>query len=305
MTGTLPDGVQDELYSQTLTASGGTAPYTWTVATGVLPPGVSLANTTSSVVSLTGTPTVVGSSIFTLRVADKNGCFVERGFAMNVSCAGHRVINPPSPLNSVMQYVQMTPITFSPVGGRAPYVWSLFAGNSLPAGLSMSSSGVISGTPSVAPGNYIFTVKVVDGSGCVGTKGYVLPVSCPSIAITGSTPPSMVVGSAYSAQFTATGGTAPYTYTVSGVLPPGLVLSSAGAMTGAPTSAGTYAFTINAADKKQLPRIAGLHALSGVSLDQHQSSVTAAVGVAVCGLCFASTHGERWQVALHLVGEDG
>ena len=252
MTGSLPDGVQDESYAQTLTASGGTAPYLWTVSTGALPPGTSLTNATSSSASITGIPTVVGSSIFTLRVTDKNGCYVERGFAMNVSCAGI-VINPPSPLNSIMQYVEMTPITFSPVGGRAPYVWSLYAGSSLPAGLSMSSGGVLTGTPTVAPGNYIFTVKVVDGSGCVATKGYVLPVSCPSIQITAALPSSMVVGSGYSAQFTASGGTAPYVYSVSGALPPGLSLSNTGALTGTPTASGTYAFTINATDKNNCP----------------------------------------------------
>jgi hypothetical protein len=182
ISGSLIDGIQDTPYSRTLTASGGTGPYTWTVSLGSLNPGLTLASATSTTATVSGTPTVVGSATFTIRATDKNGCQGEQSFTINVSCAGI-TISPPSPLNTVMQYAAITPVTFSAAGGRSPYVWSLDVGSSLPAGLSLSAGGTLTGTPTATPGIYSFTVKVVDDSGCVSIKGYSLEVTCPPLSL--------------------------------------------------------------------------------------------------------------------------
>jgi hypothetical protein len=80
---TLPNGTVGIAYNQQMTASGGTAPYTFTVTTGGLPAGLTL--TTGGL--LAGTPTVAGTSAVTIRATDASGCFVERTFAMTITTA--------------------------------------------------------------------------------------------------------------------------------------------------------------------------------------------------------------------------
>ena len=115
-------------------------------------------------------------------------------------------------------------------GGAAPYAYSLSSGT-LPAGLSMSSAGVISGTPTTAnAGGANITVKATDVNGCPATINYTLKI-CPVLTITPASLGSGIVGTAYNQTLTASNGTAPYTWSViSGSLPPGLALSSAGAI---------------------------------------------------------------------------
>jgi large repetitive protein len=71
---TLPSASFGIPYSQTISASGGTAPYTFTVTTGSLPPGFTLTSTGPSSVLLSGTPTTVGTYNFTMMATDANGC---------------------------------------------------------------------------------------------------------------------------------------------------------------------------------------------------------------------------------------
>jgi hypothetical protein len=78
---TLPNGAVGVAYSQTLTPSGGTAPYTFTVTGGALPPGLALS--TAGVVS--GTPTTAGTFNVTIRATDVNGCFASVTYAIVVA----------------------------------------------------------------------------------------------------------------------------------------------------------------------------------------------------------------------------
>jgi ribosomal protein L24E len=136
------------------------------------------------------------------------------------------------------------------IGGTAPYTWSISAG-SLPAGLTLSSSGVITGTPTTV-GNVAFTVHLVDAT--VPTPLAVsltlgLSVTEPPLSITTPSLPNASVGSQYSATLAATGGTAPYVFSVSsGSLPAGLSLSPAGVITGAATTQGNSSFTVQVVD---------------------------------------------------------
>ena len=141
--------------------------------------------------------------------------------------------------------------TLQATGGTTPYSWSVSSG-SLPAGLTLNaSSGAISGTPT-ASGTSSFTVKVTDASSNTATASLSISVAAASqtLSISTSSVPAGTIGTAYSVTLKATGGTTPYTWTLSsGSLPTGLTLnSSTGVISGTPTAAGSSAFTVQAKD---------------------------------------------------------
>lgn len=129
-----------------------------------------------------------------------------------------------------------------------PVTWHLESG-ALPPGLEVefdlfnSRLINISGTPTTA-GNYSFTLRADDADGNFMVKAFTISV----LAIS-NTPTAATVGSAYSFQFTATGGTAPYTYSVPpGNLPDGLAMSDSGLITGTPTDTDQTTFTVTIED---------------------------------------------------------
>jgi len=119
--------------------------------------------------------------------------------------------------------------TLAAKGGTTPYTWSLTSG-ALPAGLSLNAStGAITGTPTTAVTSTPLTFKVTDSGSPAGTQSVnlTLTISAPTLAITTSSLPSGQVGTAYSATLVATGGTTPYTWSLtSGTLPAGLNLNA-------------------------------------------------------------------------------
>ena len=137
--------------------------------------------------------------------------------------------------------------TLTASGGTPFYTYAVTAG-ALPAGLTLSSAGVFSGTPT-ASGTSSFTVRVTDQNANQVPANFSLTVNAPAIAIAPAALPGATVGTAYSQTLTATGGTAPYTFTETGTLPPGITLSGAGALSGTPTAGGTFSFTVTAKDK--------------------------------------------------------
>ncbi|OYW97249.1 MAG: hypothetical protein B7Z15_23420, partial [Rhizobiales bacterium 32-66-8] len=140
--------------------------------------------------------------------------------------------------------------TFTASGGTTPYTWAVSTGT-LPAGLSLNTStGVLSGIPTSSAATS-FTIRAADKNGCLGTRALTLTPVCNTITITPATLPDATVGSAYSQTFSATGGTASYTWAVTaGTLPTGLNLSSAGVLSGTPTTsnAGGTSVTFRATD---------------------------------------------------------
>jgi len=140
--------------------------------------------------------------------------------------------------------------TLAASGGKTPYTWARSAGT-LPTGLSISTSGVISGTPSAA-GTFSFTVRVTDAAATAVTKSLSITVTTGTapLSISTSSLPGGTAGTAYSQTLAASGGTAPYRWSYSGTLPPGVAVTSAGAVTGTPTTAGTYSFTVLVSDAK-------------------------------------------------------
>ena len=130
------------------------------------------------------------------------------------------------------------------VGGTLPYTWSLLTG-ALPAGLTLSPAGVISGTPTAA-GAFGFTVQVQDSTGATASASYNMTVVAPPLFTTAATLPNGEVTVAYNQVIAAAGGARPYTWSSTGsTLPAGLTFNTATwAVTGTPTSAGTGSVTV-------------------------------------------------------------
>ena len=143
--------------------------------------------------------------------------------------------------------------SFSASGGASPYSFSLASG-SPPFGLSLSS-GALTGTPT-ATGSFSFSVQTQDSTGSgsggpdTGSQSYTVTIAAPTISVSPGVLPGPTVGSFYSQNISASGGSGSYADTVtSGSLPAGLSLdSSTGVLSGTPTTAGPTSFTITAAD---------------------------------------------------------
>ncbi|MGC2695057.1 MAG: putative Ig domain-containing protein, partial [Candidatus Angelobacter sp.] len=155
----LNDGVIGIAYSQTLTATGGNLNYTWSLASGALPAGLNLSP--AGVIS--GTPISSGNSSFIVQVQDTGTPQQTKTQALTIRIAAPLLVSNTvnlAPANLGVAYSQ----TLTASGGIAPLTWTLAAASSpLPPGLNLSSTGVISGTPS-AVGTFSFAVQVVDSS---------------------------------------------------------------------------------------------------------------------------------------------
>lgn len=134
--------------------------------------------------------------------------------------------------------------------GIAPYSYAITAG-ALPAGMSLNSNGVLSGTPT-AGGTFNFTITATDSdtsAPLTGSQAYTLTVAAPTISVAPASLPNGTLSVAYSQAITVSGGTSPYTYALTaGTLPAGMSLSSAGVLSGTPTASGTFNFTVTATD---------------------------------------------------------
>ena len=240
---TLPNGTVNTAYSQTITGSGGSSPYTFAVTTGTLPTGLSM--TSGGVIS--GTPTSTVSKTFTITSTDANGCTGTRSYTVVPACPAI-TLSPTTLPNGTVNTAYNQTVTAS--GGIPPYTFAVTTGT-LPTGLSMTSGGVISGTPTSTVSK-TFTITSTDANGCTGTKSYTVVPACPTLSLN-STPallPTGTIGTAYSASISTTGGVAPYTYAVtSGALPNGLSLSNGGAISGTAIGpAGSDSFTVTSTD---------------------------------------------------------
>ena len=124
-------------------------------------------------------------------------------------------------------------------------VWSIASG-SLPTGLTMTSAGVISGTPTV-PGVYPFTVRLVVGTALDET--WVYKITVPAVQVTTTSLPNGQIGVAYRQTLTSNVAKTPAHWTLAGgTLPDGLALSTAGVISGTPGHPGTFTFTVRVAD---------------------------------------------------------
>jgi hypothetical protein len=180
--------------------------------------------------------------------------------------------------------------TLTAQGGTTPYSWSLSSGT-LPPNLSLSSAGVISGTPTTNASNLSLTFKVVDSGATPQNTTKSLPLTIvgpPQLTITSTSLPNAQVGKAYSATLTATGGTAPYTWTlVSGTLPDGLKLDAAsGVVSGTPgTSVGGAPLTFGVQDSSN----PALSKNANFALNVSPANITVSVSPRRAGLTVTQT----------------
>jgi hypothetical protein len=238
-----PDGMVGAFYTHTFQAVNGTSPYGWSIASGSLPPGLSLD---SALGKVSGTPTAAGTYNFVLKVEDSSSP------AQTASAAFSILIEPPGgTLNITTTSLPDGTIgvayseTVTALGGIVPYTWSI-SGGSLPDGLNLNSStGEISGTPT-KDGTFDFTVKVADSGTPVQEATKLFTIIIAPLEIITTSLSNGNVGTPYNATLQAQGGNLPYTWSISsGSLPDDLNLNGGtGGISGTPTKDGTFNFTV-------------------------------------------------------------
>jgi uncharacterized protein (TIGR03437 family) len=241
----LPPGSTTTSYSTNILAAGGTPPYTF-AASGV-PAGLSMASSGF----LSGTPTAPGSFSLSVTVTDSQGLSVNGSFALTISSTSLPVQVSGAALPDgtlTASYSQ----ALEAEGGKPPYSWSIIGG-SLPAGLQLSGSGTISGTPS-AIGLASFTARATDTAGGFASAVFTIMVDPNGLRLTSISLPNGIAGSTYPPQtIAATGGITPYkSFAITSGSPAGLSFSndlSNAQISGVPTSIGSFGFTITATDQ--------------------------------------------------------
>ncbi len=261
-TATFPNAPLSASYSQTLEPSGGTGPYTWAITNGSLPAGLNLDTSTGAI---TGTPDgTPGTSTFTAQVTDNNSNTASASLSITVPSQGVQVSNTSLAAGgiNVSGYSQQLQAT----GGSGSYTWMIKTG-SLPTGLTLDqSTGAITGTPTGPAGTSNFVVEATDTSSPPQNALQLLSIRiAPApLSVTTSSLPGGQIGSSYDQTVAATGGTIPYTWSISsGSLPGGLTLNTAtGEITGTPSGpSGTSNFTVMATDSSQ-PQLTASQPLS-------------------------------------------
>jgi hypothetical protein len=244
MTTSLPGTEVGASYSVTLQGTGGTTPYKWSVKSGKLPGGLSLNGSTGAITGVPTTAGTVASLVFQLTDANQNTA-ASGSFSIQVITAPS-VVTTSLPASEVGAAYSAS---LHATGGTGSYAWSLKSG-SLPAGLSLSSGGVVTGTPT-ASGNFgalIFQVADTNRVDALSTQLSIHTATAPAV-VTAFLPMDNA-GTAYSVALQATGGTLPYKWTLqSGTLPAGLSFNPAtGAITGTPTTPTINALTFQVTD---------------------------------------------------------
>ena len=255
----LPSGTVNQPYAAVVGGSGGTTPYTWNLASGspALPAALSLNATTGAIV---GTPTALETTtpIFRLQDGSSPAGVVQKpltisilttpqALSMTTASLPRGVVNQPYPNT-----------TLAATGGLLPYTWSV--NPALPNGLQFNvvSSGTISGTPlagTESTTNHTFTVT--DSTTPINQTNnrqlsLTIDSAVPPLTIVfpaGNVLPNGRVDRRYSQTLLASGGTQPYTWSVSPALPDGLQLDeSTGSLTGTPTTSGNFSHVYTVRD---------------------------------------------------------
>lgn len=257
-TKSLPPGLVGKPYSATLEATGGTKPYAWKVSQGALAGGLQLAADGA----LTGTAGAPGSFSFAVAVQDADKTEKEQVLLLEFKDGG-LVITSTSPLKTATEG-EPYKHELSAQGGTPPYFWGIVSGK-LPAGLGLSSEGVISGTPTT-DATAAFEVKVFDNSPSplTATKSLELPIKLAPLEIIGTQELNLLITKIivlpliivvdkvpvpYSAKLEAKGGKKPYTWQETPIpgavksflpksgIPLGLKLAADGTLSGSVTDA--------------------------------------------------------------------
>ncbi len=250
-TRSLPSAMIGQLYSVQLGSEGGLPPLNWSVKSGSLPAGLSLSGSGT----LSGTPTAAGTSRFTVKLSDSSTtplvatATYELTVKPSTSFPRHHVLPPCHGWDAVLRHA------VTATGGTSPYFFSIVR-SSLPAGLQMTSAGAISGTPT-RPGTFRVRIRAKDSSSeqLSTTRVFKIVVDPVGMVISTTGLPAASLNNPYAAALATTGGTAPFTWQItSGTLPPGIVMSSAGYLSGITSTLGVYTFTVEVTDSSPQSR---------------------------------------------------
>ena len=254
--GVLPLATQNTFYSQTLSAPGCGSGCSWTFSTSIS--GLTFASNGS----IAGTPTGTFNVSFTATAAGSNG-IVSKTFSFQIASS---TLNPlaitTTSVGPTTVGNQAATALFA-FGGTPPYSWSLASGT-LPTGITLQSPGEQIGNlnpgfsylagRAVVPGLYTFALTVTDAANATVTRTFqwnvsrlafqntALPLSGPLI----SNP--LILDTPYTQPLMVIGGSGVYTFTNTNPMPPGLTLSLAGVVSGAPSNTGSVTTAINAQD---------------------------------------------------------
>jgi sugar lactone lactonase YvrE len=215
--------------------------------------GGSLAANTSCAYAMDFTPAVAGSIPGSVLLTDNNLNIPAATQSISLSGTGTATLSFTLPASTTLAAgtvsAAYSAVTFQATGGSSPYQYTI-SGGALPAGMSLSTAGLLTGTPT-AGGVFSITVLVTDADSVTGSQTYSLTIHPPTITVSPATAalPGAPIASPYTQSFTASGGTSPYTYVLTGALPSGLSFSAAGILSGAATApGGPYTFTVTATD---------------------------------------------------------
>ena len=210
----LPVGTFGANYSTAVKIVGGRAPYKYTLKNGSTLPGNLTLSPTTGVI--TGKLIACGNFSFTITGNDScTGISIDQTFNLNIKCPAFPVTITTAEILSCFDVNQpVSAFYLSATGGTPPYTWSIVAGK-LPGNLTLSSNGCISGNITQS-GNFSVTIQAKgNGSnGGIGQKTY-SGFIYNKLEITTACPlPTGTNGTAYTANFTATGGKPPYTWQI-------------------------------------------------------------------------------------------
>jgi Putative Ig domain len=238
VTGSLPQGQLGTSYRATFSATGGTQPYSWTIAAGNPPSGITL----SSDGMFSGMPDIAGTSSFTVSLKDSTGLSAQRNFSLNIVSSPVNVSVSPASVTLAAKQTQQFTATVSGTSNTG-VTWSASAG-------SIDIQGLYT-APSLIPQTKVTITASGKANPSVSAHALVTledNTTQPPIIANTSLPQGQV-GSSYSTTLTASGGTQPYSWSISAGTPPaGVSLNSGGQLAGLPESAGTAGFTVSVKD---------------------------------------------------------
>jgi len=158
-TTSLPSGQVGILYGATLVATGGTTPYTWSLTNGTLPAGLSLTGSTGIIAGTPGTAANAVPLVFTATDSGSPAQSKSVSLTLTIAPAALAIATTSLPSGQVGTAYSGA---LAATGGTTPYNWSSVSG-ALPAGITLSSGGTLSGTPT-AQGESTVTFQVADSS---------------------------------------------------------------------------------------------------------------------------------------------
>src|SRR5450759_467679 len=244
-TGTLPQGQQGNTYSEVFTATGGTTPYSWSISAGTPPPGTAM-NVNGN---FAGMPTTVGTFNFTVTVTDAANKTASQTFVVAIGAGSGGTVNVGvSPASVTLSSSQKQQFTATVSGtSNTGVTWSAAAG-------SVDANGLYAAPAVNAQTSVVVTAASnADSSKSASAAVTVDPVNNQALQITTGTLPQGQQGNTYSEGFTATGGTTPYSRSISaGTPPPGIAMNVNGDLAGMPTTVGTFNFTVTVTDATNL-----------------------------------------------------